>query len=96
MSIKDDKAARRIVIGKTQANEIYLLAITDEANVNSGPQLADLPTIFHELNQNPILNLKSKFLNLINLDGGSASAFYAENGATLTELTSVGSFLCGK
>lgn len=95
LTIRNDEHARRILIGKTSQGEFYFLALVDKDNVNNGPLLADLPAIIHEYNS----QIKSNdvlFTSLINLDGGSASAFYNEFGVKFTELTPIGSFLCGK
>lgn len=95
LNIKSDEPARRMVIGKTQKNQFYFLAITEAENTYSGPFLKDLPSIINLYNQQ--LKIKNQNLTtLINLDGGSASAFYSDQGQIIGELTTVGSFFCGK
>jgi len=85
LKIIDDKPARRILIGKN-ANDLYLLAITTANNPLDGPLLADVPLI--------LTNSNIKFNQIINLDGGAASAYHAEE-VNLSELAPIGSFLCG-
>lgn len=95
LTIKNDERARRILIGKTNQGEFYLLALTEVDNVNSGPLLAELPEVIKRLNSLSIIH-NSQFIILLNLDGGSASAFYSQGGIQISELTPIGSFLCGK
>ncbi len=94
--IKDDKPARRILISETEANEFYLLAVTNKDNNHSGPLLSDLPEIISRFNSSKHTAVSSKLLLVLNLDGGSASAFYSTQGKVLSEFTPIGSFLCGK
>jgi len=89
LTITNDEPDRRVLLGKTSDNEIFFIAIVAADNVHSGPLLADLPQIFQAFSE---LGTQ-QFIQLINLDGGSASAFYGEQ-AKLQELVSVGSFLC--
>lgn len=92
LRLLNDELARRIVIGKTDADQFYLLAFTEKDNTNSGPYLIDLPELVNKLNQVST----PTFTELVNLDGGSASAFYSKTGVRLEEITPIGSFLCGK
>ena len=85
LNIKNDTYARRVLVGRS-GNTWRFLAITEKENTFSGPILADLPTLLGDLNIDEALNL----------DGGSASAFYSESGVRLGELTPIGSFFCGK
>ena len=88
LTIVGDEMARRIIIGETTAHEWYFIALTQPDNGNSGPYLADIPELITQLPQ--------KFMQLLNLDGGAASAFYGVDGTKRQELTPVGSFLCGQ
>lgn len=106
LTIRSDERARRILIGKTNQGMFYFLALVEVDNVNSGPLLADLPAIIHRYNETQLTtnNLSSEagsgsagqLTTLLNLDGGSASAFYSQDGVQISELTPIGSFLCGK
>lgn len=95
LSIANDKSARRILFAKTKADEFYFMAITESDNTNNGPLLAELPEIINLLN-NQLATDNFQLTTLINLDGGSASAYYGEDGKMVSELVPVGSFLCGK
>jgi uncharacterized protein YigE (DUF2233 family) len=102
LNINNDESARRMLVGESDKEEFYFLAITTLENTHSGPLLADLPQIIFllnsQLNAKPALPAGRRYtLNaLLNLDGGSASAFYSDTGIQLSELTPIGSFLCGK
>jgi hypothetical protein len=88
LHILNDEADRRMLLGKTTEGKLYALAITESENTNSGPRLTDVPQIIAQLPQH--------FSQAVNLDGGSASAFASRDETELSELTSVGSFLCIK
>lgn len=85
--IQNDELTRRILVARS-GDQWYFLAITDQDNTFNGPFLSDVPDILEKL---PI-----DVSGALNLDGGSASAFYSESGTRLGELTPVGSFFCGK
>lgn len=87
--IRDDEFARRVVVGVTQKETVVFLVIYDPENSWSGPKLADTPDILSKV----IARLQLK--DVLNLDGGSASAFIRDD-LSLQELTSVGSFFCVK
>ncbi|MEK9143873.1 MAG: phosphodiester glycosidase family protein [Patescibacteria group bacterium] len=87
LAIRDDEFARRVVVGITQKEAVIFLAIYDPENSWSGPKLADTPDILSKI----IARLQLK--DVLNLDGGSASAFIRED-LSLEELTSVGGFFC--
>lgn len=95
LNIASDKPARRILLGQTEIDEFYFLALTEADNVHSGPLLADLPQIIDQLNKSNVLHLTSNVSLLVNLDGGVASAFITPK-IQLEELTPIGSFLCRK
>lgn len=86
LSIKNDERSRRILLAKTIDGEFFFLALTEDGNNNSGPYLEDVPKLLQKL---PLA-----IASAINLDGGSASFFYQREGIKLSELVTVGSFLC--
>lgn len=88
LSINNDSYDRRILVARTKNNSWYFLAITEKDNSFSGPKLSDVPLILEKL---PL-----DIVEALNLDGGSASAFYSEKGIRFGELTPIGSFFCGK
>lgn len=84
-----DKMARRVMVGVTGEKRAVFLAVFDPETAVLGPRLVDLPGIVESLNETQKLDL----VNVVNLDGGRASAFYA-SGLTLREVTPVGSLFC--
>lgn len=81
---------RRHLIAKDIDNNFYFFSISLKENAFSGPRLQDIYGFF----QNSEIQKIAKFTFALNLDGGTASAFY--NGHYLVqELTPVGSLLCG-
>ncbi len=87
-TIKNDKHARRLVLGQGDSGNIFIL-VYNKNNLYSGPTLEYLPTIIDTINKQ--FNLK--IVNAVNLDGGSASSIIA-NGIKFTELTSIGGYIC--
>jgi len=89
LAIKNDEHARRLIVAQSTDGDFIFIALYDPDNTFNGPLLGDLPLFISEINRIELLNITEA----INLDGGSASAFY--NGdTTLSELTSIGSFFC--
>lgn len=91
LQIKDDKSARRVVLTLNKNSEVYFLAIFNKESVFEGPLLAELPQIIKGLEG----KMGVKFLDAINLDGGSASAFYSDF-LSLPELSPIGGYFCLK
>ncbi len=87
LRLRNDSAERRMMVARTTDNHWYFIAMTEINNTFSGPNLADVPKILGDL---PI-----DVAEALNLDGGSASAFYSASGVHLGELTLIGSLLCG-
>lgn len=90
LKLKNDEPARRMVAVLTEEEKLYFIAFYKKESVFQGPYLADLAEMVSEL-ENEIGPIKEA----INLDGGTASAFYS-NGIKLSELTPIGSFFCLK
>lgn len=89
LAIHDDEFARRVGLGITEKGTIVFLAVYDPKNPWNGPKLADAPDVLSKITTHLPLR------DVINLDGGSASAFIRSD-LSLEELTSVGSFFCIK
>lgn len=89
LAIRSDERARRMAAAITATGRIVFLALYSADSVFDGPLLGDLPALVEKIGIEENLNIVSA----INLDGGSASAFYA-SGVRLAELTPVGSFFC--
>lgn len=90
-NIKNDEMKRRMVALVTSENKLMFLVIYNSRNVYSGPYLSDTPQILDLLNRKYDLEIA----DAVNLDGGSASAFYSE-GTKLSELAFIGSAFCLK
>lgn len=91
LRIQNDEHARRIVAAVTSDNSIVFIVFYSSELSFDGPVLAELPQYVNALSVKESLG----FTNAINLDGGSASAFYSDS-LKLSELTSVGSLFCIK
>ena len=82
--------SRRHLIVKDNQNNFYFFSISFVDQAFDGPRLEDIPAFF---SQSEIQKI-AKFTSALNLDGGSASAFY-DGSYLVEELTPVGSILCG-
>jgi len=91
LKIKNDKPARRMVVAETKTGKAYFLSFYNPESKLDGPKLADLPGELARVAEEKGLKVESA----INLDGGSASAFYSPE-ITLSELLPVGSWWCVK
>lgn len=89
LSIKNDKNARRVIVATTGENEVYFIAVYDTNSKFSGPMLQDLPDVLVLLREKTGL----PFADALNLDGGTASAFYTQD-LHLTEASPIGSYFC--
>lgn len=89
--ISEDKEARRVIAGVTGTNELYFVVFYEKISAYLGPNLSDMPEVLRMFERNSGIT----FADAINLDGGSASAFYTE-GFSLSELSPVGAFFCEK
>ncbi len=88
LRITNDEHARRMIAAKTSRGLAFIAVYTADS-VFGGPRLANVPEILGAIASKEPLDIA----DAINLDGGSASAFY--NGEiSLSELTPVGSFFC--
>jgi uncharacterized protein YigE (DUF2233 family) len=89
LSINNDSRARRMVAGKNMYNQLVFFTVYNGDSVYDGPLLTDLPSVIQAIGTKENLNIAEA----INLDGGSASAFYSGD-TRLSELTPVGSLVC--
>lgn len=85
-----DEQARRSALIQDLNGDIWAVSITEEGNLYNGPTLSDLPPILFSI-EKPF-----KVVKALNLDGGSASAYFGEDGFKLSELSTVGSIFCAK
>jgi uncharacterized protein YigE (DUF2233 family) len=91
LSIHNDQPARRMAVARSADNRLIFLTVYSEQAVFEGPNLADLPDIIMSISNQEHLSIT----DALNLDGGSASAFYSGE-TRLSELTPVGSLFCVK
>ncbi|MBN1169074.1 phosphodiester glycosidase family protein [Candidatus Woesebacteria bacterium] len=91
LDLKNDKHARRAIIGLTNVQEVIFMAVTDFQTGLSGPYLEDLPQILKLFEDSIGIGLT----DAINLDGGGAMAFITEK-VKITENQVIGSFFCIK
>ncbi len=91
IKLKNDENSRRIVLGLTKKNKVLFMAIYDESNNFSGPKLEELPNLIEKINIENDLEL----MDVINLDGGSHSAFISDY-ISISELSIIGSYFCIK
>ena len=89
LKIKDDESKRRIVAAKTKDNQLIFLAVVGQDSLFSGPMLADTPAIVIKIAQ----KINQEFISAINLDGGSASAFYTSD-IYIKEFSFIASYFC--
>ncbi len=87
----DENPARRHLIARNINGELYLFSVFEKDNLFNGPRLEEIYAFF----ENPEVKKIADFELVLNLDGGSASAFYDKN-VQVVEFKPVGSFLCGK
>jgi uncharacterized protein YigE (DUF2233 family) len=92
LRIRNDENARRSTVGIVRDTDtIFFTVVYNPESVFDGPVLSDLPSILSSISLQENVTLESA----VNLDGGSASAFYSED-TKLGELTPVGSIFCIK
>lgn len=91
LKIANDENKRRMVVAINDKNEVILLTIYDPVSVYLGPKLAEVPDILQKFAKEKEITI----VDALNLDGGSASAFYTE-GVALGEITHIGSYLCAQ
>jgi len=90
-TIKNDEMKRRMIALVTGENKLVFLVIYSSDNVYTGPYLLDIPQSLDLLNKKYDLGIA----DAVNLDGGSASAFYSKD-TGLSELSFIGSAFCLK
>ncbi len=91
LSLKNDKPARRVVLAITGENKIIFLIFYKKDSAYLGPLLNSLPEMLQKFQEENGLNIA----DAINLDGGTASAFYTKE-VSVVEASPVGSYFCYK
>lgn len=88
LNIANDELRRRMV-ALLASNELIFLTVVGQDSEISGPYLADLPGLVEAIAK----KMNWGVSEAINLDGGTASAFYTDK-VYLKELNPVGSIFC--
>jgi len=83
--------SRRMLLGILQDNSVILITIYKNDSVFIGPDFEETQSLLKIIE----LKLDNNILAAINLDGGTASAFYT-NKYSLAELSFIGSYFCVK
>jgi uncharacterized protein YigE (DUF2233 family) len=83
--------SRRVVVAVTSENKPLFIVFYSPSNFLEGPKLDELPLLIEKINSSSYLSIA----DALNLDGGTASAFYSDNFG-LGEVSKVGSFFCDK
>lgn len=89
LTIRNDFGARRVVAALDTSGDLIFLVLYDADKVFDGPLLADVPKTLSNIFESENIEVT----DAINLDGGSASAFFSTSDS-LSELTPVGSLFC--
>ena len=89
LSINNDKPARRSIVATTGENNTVFIVIYDAGSQFNGPLLADLPEVLGVFQSEADIVLA----DALNLDGGTASAFYTPE-VGLSELSPIGGYFC--
>lgn len=89
LAISNEKHARRMIAATTESGKLVFITTYNAEAVFDGPTLGDLPSITMSIAQKESLSIHAA----INLDGGSASAFFSKT-LSLDEITPVGSVFC--
>lgn len=91
LKIKNDAARRRMVAILTSEKKLMFMSVIEPKSRLTGPRLENLPAIVEMIGKDK----GYKFESAINLDGGSASAYY-DGEVYIEEANPVGSYLCVK
>ncbi len=91
LKLKSDSPSRRVVAAITGDNSLLFIIFFDPESQFQGPLLADLPNRLGQFSAETGIALA----DAINLDGGTASAFYTPD-FSLSEASPVGAFFCLK
>ena len=89
LRIANDEYARRSLVLTTKENRTVFITVFQAESVYNGPLLSELPVVLDLITKKSDITVNSA----MNLDGGSASAFYG-HGTNLSELSQVGSVFC--
>lgn len=87
--LQNDEQERRVIVAVTDKKKVIFLVFYKENSAFIGPKLSRLPELLKTFGSMTGMIP----VNALNLDGGTASAFYTK-GFSLGELSRVGSYFC--
>lgn len=91
LAVKNDEPKRRAIALVTNNNELIFAVIYKKDSLYVGPYLNDLPMAMEEM----VRFLEVEIESAINLDGGSASAFW-DGKRLVEEINPIGGYFCVK
>ena len=89
LKIINDEGRRRVIATLTPQNQLIFITIVSKDSEFNGPLLAETPQVLEIIGQ----KINQDFDVAINLDGGSASAFYTPQ-TYIKEFSPIGSYFC--
>jgi uncharacterized protein YigE (DUF2233 family) len=89
LKMTNDDNARRVMVAIGKDKKPVFIVIYNAGSVFDGPKMTALPKLLQEIAKME----NESFVDAINLDGGSASAFWGEE-VILKELSPIGSYFC--
>jgi len=89
LSINNDERRRRVVAVTGDSGEVYFGVVTGANSLFEGPLLGDLSRVVEAITKQEGVSVEGA----INLDGGSASAFY-DGDIYIRETSYIGSYFC--
>jgi hypothetical protein len=92
INFSDPKPARRHLIAQDSNKNFFIFSVFGTESSYDGPTLNEI----YEFFEHPDIKKIADFTIALNLDGGSASAFYDQSqNIHVREIKPIGSFLCG-
>lgn len=85
----NEESARRVLLGKSSSGEIYFFAIYNTKSLYMGATIQEVPGLITDFEKENAVDI----VDLLNLDGGSASAYITKD-LKLTELKPIGGYFC--
>lgn len=91
LKIINDESRRRVIAALNTQNKLTFISIISKDSEFNGPLLAETPQVLEKIAK----KINQSFDFAINLDGGSASAFYTKD-IHIKEFSHIGSYFCLK
>lgn len=91
INVSNSKNSRRMIAGILDKGQVIFLSIYNHESVFLGPTIGEINELLGVFEKSTDLDI----IHAINLDGGTASAFYTSE-RSLAELSFIGSYFCIK